>query len=156
MGAPMKWTKLKQLVEARFAPEAVGRVQVHTTRYRHAHDQEGEFLVTLDGDKIYGAAYYRYLKARAAMEADAGAQDIEGKLEAQGVADHVALHRAMFESLSQSVEEMLASPRPLIRALGVLDARCGKRRLARLDDADEHDLVRRVHQLRRSSGVSAV
>lgn len=155
----MKWTKLKQLIEARFAPEASGRVQIHTTRYRHAHDDEGELLVTLDGNKIYGSAYYQYLKARVTMCEDLGrvpssadGQEIERRLRERGIADHVGLHRAMFESLNQPIEEMLADSRPLIRALGILDARCGKRRLSKLDDANEHELVRRVYQLRQPSG----
>lgn len=155
----MKWTKLKQLIEARFAPEASGRVQIHTTRYRHAHDDEGEFLVTLDGNKIYGSAYYQYLKARVTMCEDLGrvpssadGQEIERRLRERGIADHVGLHRAMFDSLNQPIEEMLADSRPLIRALGILDARCGKRRLSKLDDANEHELVRRVYQLRQPSG----
>lgn len=79
-------------------------------------------------------------------------QEVDRKLRERGVADHFDLHRAMFESLNQPIEDILASPRPLIRALGILDARCGKRRLSKLDDANEHELVRRVYQLRQSSG----
>ncbi|MGO4831163.1 hypothetical protein AB4144_02535 [Rhizobiaceae sp. 2RAB30] len=157
--ASMKWTKLKHLIEARFAPEARGRVRVHTTRYRCAHDREGEFLVTLDGNKIYGSAYYQYWKARVAMCADRGdalshadEQEIERKLRERGIEDHIDLHRAMFMSLNQPVEEIIADSRPLIRALGILDARCGKRRLSKLDDDNEHELVRRVYQLRQSPG----
>lgn len=163
MSVSMKWTKLKQLIEGRFAPEASGRVQIHTTRYRHAHDHEGEFLVTLDGNKIYGSAYYQYLKARVTMCEDLGrvlssadGQEIERKLRERGIADHVDLHRAMFESLNQPIQEMLADSRPLIRALGILDARCGKRRLSTLDDANEHELVRRVYQLRQPSGQACL
>ncbi|KAA0697387.1 hypothetical protein DTW90_18320 [Neorhizobium sp. P12A] len=156
---PMKWTKLKQLVEARFAPEVIGRVQVQTTRYRYAHDHEGEFLVTIDGRKIYGSAYYQYWKERVALCDEHGGepssedvQEIERKLRERGVADHFDLHRAMFESLNQPLDAMLTNSRPLIRALGILDARCGKRRLAKLDDASEHELVRCVFQLRQPSG----
>lgn len=154
----MKWTKLKQRIEARFAAEAIGRVHVHTTRYRYAHDHEGEFLVTLDGKKIYGTAYYQYWKARVALCAkhggepsDAEEQEIDRILRAQGMADHIDLHRAMFESLNQSVEQMLGNPRPLIRALGILDSRCGKRRLAKLEETNEHEFVRNVFQLRQPS-----
>ncbi|OOG63570.1 hypothetical protein BLJAPNOD_02292 [Ensifer sp. M14] len=151
----MKWTKLKQRIEARFASEANGRVHVHTTRYRYANDHEGEFLVTLDGNKIYGTAYYQYWKARVALCAkhgdepsDAEQQEIDRTLRAQGIADHIDLHRAMFESLNQSIEQMLDNSRPLIRALGILDSRCGKRRLVKLEDTNEHEFVRNVLHLR--------
>ncbi|TNM65355.1 SF0329 family protein [Aliirhizobium smilacinae] len=154
----MKWTKLKQLIEARFAPEVIGRVQVQTTRYRYAHDHEGEFFVTLDGKKIYGSTYYQYWKERVALCDEHGGElssederEIERELRDRGVADHVDLHRAMFESLNQSIEAMLANSIPLIRALGVLDARCGKRRLTKLDDPNEHEFVRYVFQLRQPS-----
>lgn len=155
----IKWTKLKQLVEARFAPEIIGRVQIQTTRYRYAHDHEGEFLLTLDGKKIYGSAYYQYWKERVALCGEHGGelssedeQEIDRKLRERGIADHIDLHRAMFESLNQPIEAMLANSRPLIRALGILDARCGKRRLAKLDDANENELVRCVFRLRQPSG----
>ena len=155
----MKWTKLKQIVEGRFTPEAIGRVEVDTTRYRHAHDDEGEFFITLDGNKIYGSAYYQYTAARFDMCSEHGSElsladqeEIERKLRQRGIADHFDLLRAMFESLNQPIEDILANPRPLIRALGILDARCGKRRLSKLDDASEHELVRRIYQFRQSPG----
>lgn len=158
MSESMKWTKLKQLIEARFASEASGRVQIHTTRYRRAHDDEGELFVTLDGNKIYGSAYYQYLKALVTMREDLGrapspaeGQEFEQRLRERGIADHGELHRAMFESLNQPIEDMLRDSRPLIRALGILDARCGKRRLSKLDHANEHELVRCVYRLRRPS-----
>lgn len=154
----MKWTKLKQSIEARFAAEAIGRVHVHTTRYRYANDHEGEFLVTLDRRKIYGTAYYQYWKARVALCAkhegepsDAEKQEIDRTLRAQGIADHIDLHRAMYQSLNQSVEQMLDNSRPLIRALGILDSRCGKRRLAKLDGTNEHEIARYALLLRQQS-----
>ena len=50
----------------------------------------------------------------------------------------------LFESLSQPISAMLDSPHPLIRALAVMDARCGRRRLRQLDPTDEHPLVIRA------------
>lgn len=148
----MRWTKLKQLVERRFVASARGRLAIQITRYRYAHDDEGEFLLTFDGAKIYGSAFYQFVKehnAIVAAEGDSASSGAERRLTARGVADHFVLQSALFDSLNQSVDEMLASHHPLIRALAVLDARCGLRRLSKLDTDDEHELVRRMYGLRR-------
>lgn len=152
----MRWSKLKQLIEARFAAEIQGRVQIHTTRYHSAHDQEGEIYVTLDGTKIYGTSYYEYWKARRSLYRAEGENPewsdvsrLEDQLRSEGTADQIHLLRNLFASLSEPIEDMLTDPRPLIRALGILDARCGKRRLARLDGKDEHTFVQIAISLRR-------
>ncbi|MCX5512524.1 hypothetical protein C3941_04495 [Kaistia algarum] len=151
----MRWSKLKQRVEERFAPEAVGRVEVHVTRYHRANDREGELFVTLDGTKTYGASDWNYfaekygnafnspnLKNWKPMEED------DDDLLARGIWSQHELIAGMSESLNQTIDDMLASPHPLIRALAILDVRCGQRRLAKLDLEIEHELVVRFHGLR--------
>lgn len=44
----MKWSELKKRIEEKFAESVHGRVEVWATRYRHAHDQEGEAWITFD------------------------------------------------------------------------------------------------------------
>lgn len=153
----MKWTKLKQRIESRFVPELNGRVEVYTTCYRRAHDDEGELFVTLDGEKIYGAAQYTYWNERAikcanvqteATDPKLREQEIEDLLTAEGVIPHWVLTKAAFDSLNQPIEDMLASVHPLIRGLAVLDTRCGRRRLAKIDADNEHPFVRRLLVLR--------
>jgi hypothetical protein len=154
----LKWSKLKQMVEARLAPELRGRLAVQMTRYRRAHDDEGELWLALDGRKIYGSSYYGFVKQRS-LEQDADALlplartscELETSLVANGVVDHMALTKALFESLSQPLEEMLASVHPLVRAMAVSDARCGKRRLRKIDVTAEHELVAALHAQRIST-----
>lgn len=155
----MKWSKLKQRLEERFAPELGKRVNIHLTRYRQAHDDEGELIVTLDGAKIFGAAYYTYLEERISLEARAknedadsglGSMELDRQLAAAGIAPERLLAGAAFLSLSQSIEDMLASVHPFIRGLAVIDARCGKRRLQKIDPTSEHPFVARLHALRRA------
>ncbi len=154
----MQWSKLKQLIELRFVEEMKGRALIQVTRYRKAHDDEGEIWLTLDGKKIYGASYYQKAKERRlALPADNGAVSADDReatdrqLAERGFEDQYVLQRALFLSLSESIEQMLASHHPLIRALAVLDRRCGERRLAKLavDIESEHEVVRRAHALRR-------
>lgn len=48
----MRWSKVKQRIEAGFAPSVQGRVEVWQTRYHRAHDSDGEGWITLDGRNI--------------------------------------------------------------------------------------------------------
>lgn len=148
----MRWSRLKQNVEPRFVPSLRGRVEVHVTRYRATHDGEGEFWLTLDGEKIYGAAYYRWLAAsQARPDKQASAEDpakVAEILSVEGLVDHHVLIDALFGSLGQPIDAMLASEHPLIRALAVIDARCGRRRLDALELSGEHALVVRMVALR--------
>jgi len=79
-------------------------------------------------------------------------EDITNMLHRQGTSDHMALSKALFESLNQSLLDiMLSSPLPLIRAIAVMDARFGKRRLEKFDASQEHELVSIAYKLRSSS-----
>lgn len=148
----MRWSKLKENVERRFAPALRGRIGVYVTRYRAAHDGEGELWLTLDGEKIYGAAYYRWLAAlrERTDEGTPGANEVKAAdvLAAEGIVDHDVLIDALFESLGQPIDAMLASRHPLIRALAVIDGRFGRRRLDAMAVAAEHELVARMVALR--------
>lgn len=57
-------------------------------------------------------------------------------------------HAALFHYLNMSIDTILSSEHPLIRAIGMLDARVGKRRLLKMDLSDQHELVRKLYLLR--------
>ena len=48
----MRWSKLKQQIELRLAPEFAGRIKFHTSRYRNAHDGMGRSWITLDDVEV--------------------------------------------------------------------------------------------------------
>jgi hypothetical protein len=149
----LRWPGLKQRIEERFAPEAQTRVEIFLTHYRNAHDDVGELWMTLDGGKIYGTAFYSDHAAIAAMECEQlegpEASDLGDYPTVVGIAAGEKLQDALTRSLNQSVDEMIESPYPLIRALAVLDARFVKRRLATLKLDQEHRLLVRLAALRR-------
>lgn len=125
----MDWSKTRRLLEDRLAAPAQGRVRIHVTRYHRAHDQEGELWVTIDGSKVYGTSYYQFIKRRSELappspdwRPTAEHFDVETQLASEGVSNHTRLISAAIDSLSHSVEEMLRSPHPLIRALAILIA----------------------------------
>src|SRR5579862_3191216 len=54
----MRWSKLKQRVEAMFADGVRGRVELHTTRYAKAHDRFGRSWMTVDGREVVNMSNY--------------------------------------------------------------------------------------------------
>ena len=116
----MPWSKLKQRIEETFADSVRGRVELHQTRYRRAHDQAGELWITLDGEQILSAGSYTAELMMAVISAE-------------------------FESTGMSPRE---SSMRAHRELGLLDRRFGVRRLERFDPSGEHDFVARMFKLR--------
>ena len=58
------------------------------------------------------------------------------------------LGRSMFDYLNLSMPEIVRCENPIIRAIGMLDRRLGKRRLRELSMESEHPLVKRLHAFR--------
>jgi len=153
----VRWSKLKQRIEENFADSVRGRVELHQTRYRESHDQEGELWITMDGEQILSAGSMTALKAwfetRTELQ-QRGASLRESysladtALEAQGIVEAGRLVAHLKAHLNQSIDQVMKSPSPIIRGLGLLDRRFGVRRLERFDSAVEHDFVARMFKIR--------
>lgn len=166
----MKWSKLKQCVEERFADSLAGRVEVYSTRYRDRyHDEEGRDWITVDKHEIANfpeqGVWSHHDDIARQLQIAANATDYRDPEQAprycmlektawdivhkQGVFVRWELNRALFDSLSLSVDDMLRSENGIIRALAMLDRRLGKRRLrALMLPDDELPLVRTLYALR--------
>jgi hypothetical protein len=162
----MRWSQLKQRVEANFAPRVRGRIELFQTRYRHAADSFGEVWVVVDGKRQYSWGDINFIRAESAAYHAEDAK-LQGRkpdrqerldinlsvlrgLEARGVAMRWKIERLLLESLSLSIGRSLKHRSPIIRGLAVLDGRCGKRRLASIDAAAEHPFVQGMLELRRA------
>ena len=157
----MMWSKLKQRVEERFADDVKGRVEFFQTRYRKSHDQLGEFWLTIDGEKIHGVGDRTFFAAEhVAITEILSDEDYQGTsshaqrdvwdgLSKGGIESVGRFNNGLREALNMSVDELLAHEYPIMRFIGVLDKRCGKRRIAKMNRDDEHELVQRAIQLRR-------
>ena len=117
----MRWSELKRRVEANFAPAVRGRVGVFTTSYQLARDGTGEGWISIDGGRVG-------LPAPVAKS--------------EGVRSDEDFKRALFSSLTLSIDAMLASKDALLPALAVLDRRFDKRRLETFDPRGESELTR--------------
>ncbi len=165
----MIWSKLKKRVEGRFAASVAGHVKLWCTGYHGAPDHMGRAWITLDGKEIAAMCQftkeYQYGKRAAALRQERGCEDfrcpesldgyyevereVEQQLVEEGIFSRGDFESALEEYLSLAIDDILKSQNPIIRALGMLDKRLGKRRLAaRAESEEKHPLVRQMLQVR--------
>jgi hypothetical protein len=123
----MRWSELKRRVEGNFAPTVRGRVEVFTTSQRNAQDGTAEGWITIDAARVGPAA--------SVANGQLFRSDEDFK-------------RALFSSLTLSLDAMLASKDALLHALAVLDRRFDKRRLESFNPRGESELTRRLYAFR--------
>lgn len=146
----MKWSQLKKRIEATLADSVRERITFGMTSYRKCHDQLGRGWITIDGREILSMpemdfdieVYHRTREQQITYE------EARRQVRSLNLFGQSDLHHSLLEYLSLNIDEILSSDNALIRSLGMLDARTGKRRLLKLDNGEEHDLVRRLYLLR--------
>jgi hypothetical protein len=167
----MKWSQLKKRIEGTFADSVRGRVEVFETRYRESHDQEPEFWMALGGQRFISMGCLTYHVRLAAREyemrsdpehqAPLNSYDFSitwrraaQEMEDNGVFRPADVNAALFAYLNLSIDEILHSSDPIIRAFGMLDRRFGKRRVRAFDPSGEHAFVRQLYEIRsRAEGL---
>ncbi len=149
----MKWNQIKKRIEAMMAGSVLERITFGITSYRKCHDQTGRGWIAIDGREILNMPSMDF-EIEVYQRSKAGQipyDETEQELHALNLFSQWDLHRSLHDYLGLSIDEILASENPIIRATGMLDARVGKRRLVKLDNAEEHDLVRRFYHMRCSA-----
>jgi len=130
---------------------------LRATRYRRAHDEACEAWITLDGARIASFAdltLHVDHNTRAEAFRSEGLQGnalnaaTERDVGGRGVAALWGFTVALSEYLELSIDAVLASENPVIRALGMLDRRLGKRRLAVMDVTADLPMVHEFHAIR--------
>lgn len=153
----MQWSQLKKQIQARFAISVAANIDLNQTRYRHSHDQEGEFWISVCGSRIFSAGSLSYLRSLGKLTAKNRANGYSpGQaytiawpvMDASGLFLLEQMNKDLFSSLSMTVEHMLEHKNPVIRALAIIDTRYGKRRLASMDLVGEHQLIQTLYNLR--------
>lgn len=147
----MRWSKIKQDMEALLAESLSGRIAFHATRYHEAHDSEGRGWMTLDGKEIVNfctlSAWNREYEIESFCDsAHHGARLVR---RSEGCYTLPEYQNVLREYTKTSIDRALVSDEPLIRALAMLDRRLGKRRLQKLAYVPtSHRLVRQFLELR--------
>lgn len=145
----MSWSRLKKSVESRFAQSLQGRVSLHLTAFRGAHDQENFASIRIDGRDFLKMSLSAYYMESASAEIE--------RLNDSEREDFMAFHNvfiaddlriAVNNILNCSIVEIISSPHVLTRALGMLDSRFGKRRLRAFDPSGEPEIVSSLWRFR--------
>lgn len=141
----MKWSKLKQLAEQSFAPEIKSRIELKSTTY--CNSGCGRFYITIDGKEIAtfcsrAAETSEYFE-ETGVEFDFSNHKQYKRMPVEyGELKRTEVYRLIWKSIHDlSVDESIASDKPFIQMLAVLDARFGKRRLKQLNPEEFHPLV---------------
>jgi hypothetical protein len=136
------------------APSVVGRVDAHLAGYRKAYEGRGRAWLMVDGREVASFCEFDFENAwrdEGRREGPVGrpfTDSAHATIRAAGVHDKSDLLDAMGTCIGSSIEQVLASPDPLVRALAMLDRRLGKRRLTNMAVTSEHPLVAELHRLR--------
>jgi hypothetical protein len=154
----IRWSKLKRDVEARFAPSVSSRVSLFMTGYRIHRNEAGRWSLIIDGEEVVGAGDCSAWRADPLINGgDYAPRESLDRARATALQDRNGVLRSLHEYLSMSVEAAIESPDLLIRCLGVLDRRFGKRRLVlRAATPDLHPTERRCLDFRcKAEGMHA-
>lgn len=165
----MQWSKLKQLIESRFADSLSGRLQVHLTRYRWTRDEDGRIWFTLDKIEVASMGCWSFHNqhfplAQAIRESDRAtdyrdpaqrtgfsraSEEATQILHQRNVFSEENVLTALREYLQLPIDAAVSSNNVLIQALAMLDRRVGKRRLRFIGAYGvTHPLVRQFLQIR--------
>ena len=156
-----RWSAIVKAWKPFLAESLVGRLELHATHYRGAHDEEGRAWVTLDGEQILSIESLPYLMRVDGHSAELKAigEDAHGAWDAaievahrEGLVYLYDFEVAVASYPGHSIEDALASPDDIVRALAMVDRRLGRRRLATLARrTDESPIVARMLEARRSA-----
>lgn len=164
----MRWSKLKQRIEATFVDSVHGRVAVHLTAYRKSSwEDDGEGWITFDKRRVESFATFSFLKVfyderdrleTRPLETPPFSHDrdyLTAFTNGQGVFSAWDFTAALTDYLNLSIDDALASDRQIVQSLAMLDARTGKRRLRAIAPDQLPAMVKRMLEIRQQCDAEA-
>ncbi len=148
----MKWSKLKQKIEERFADSIKQRVNIHLTSYR-GHNGNSRSWITVDGIEKISLDNFTSFNENSAYFNEL--TPIENCLTHNKIKDfkrdkNFLCEKGEFSSfdftymakkyLQTSAQDAIKSEHPLIRLFSVLDKKTGKRKIKQLQN-DKNPIV---------------
>jgi hypothetical protein len=145
----MRWSKVKSLVEKRFAPSLKKRLSINSTRYGNCTC--GRAWLTLDGEEI--ANFCTRAHDNKNLEQLTASKKSIAKFEKMpveyGELSRQDAYRACWAFLHElSLEQALNDEDPLVQTLAIIDSRLGKRRLREVDSRALHPLALKLWKIR--------
>ena len=154
----MVWSKLRSHLREFISPTVRKRIDFHLIKYRKLGDATNEFIVTIDGDKVFSASYSRhniatYIKTRRTGLLAHGdgpePNEVEKSLTQREIHAPQDITSSIRTYVDLDPQLALSSSDPILKALAMIDKRVGKRTLKTIELADdEHSLVRTLYSLR--------
>jgi hypothetical protein len=165
----MKWSQQRKRIRDFICPELRKRIDFHVTSYRESLHDVGEAWITVDGEKVLGAGYYKWWKAfnevRAQTEEQSTVPGLVASQEGASIttnypkAERTLLEQEVYETgfflnstsdyLNTSLDDALRSSNHFNRALAMVDRRLGKRRFDHIEvTADDPSIVILFYALR--------
>ncbi len=140
----MQWSKLRSRLLELTAPCLRKRIDFHLINYRKLSELANEFIVSIDGKKVFSASYSSYNIAGYVETRKTGRV-------AYGDGSHnpFDITSSIRTYLDLDPRVALHSSDPILRSLAMIDKRIGKRTLKAIKlPSDEHSLVKALYMLR--------
>lgn len=153
----MNWSRIKSLVESRFAKCVSGKVHIYSTRWKCCDC--GRAWITYRKTQIANFETIPYLDRRYREREPVNScghivvddeDRVAGELIDRGEMSRFSLHEACREFLNLPIDKAVLSENPLIQGLAFLDARLGKNRAEKMRAENLHPLSRRLLEIRLS------
>lgn len=146
----MRWSKLRQLVKERFAPELSGRLDINSAAYGNCTC--GHAWLTWDGEVIANFCTRAHGNVRGWMRDGPSDRIGPGELSEYGEFRRQDAYQACWAYLHDlSIEEALTDQDPLVNMLALADKRLGKRRIAQLSSDRFHPVAAKMLELREAA-----
>lgn len=165
----MQWSKLRTRIKELIVPSLRRRVDFHVTSYRRSHDEAEKAWMTIDGETVFTASWYRHQWA-GALRTKKGtlARDGRNQLvrdpvipESVTTPEEIERHRpqdfgdSLRRYLDLSVDDALSDGDPFVRGLALVDRRLGRTRFSKIElEANEHAFVKLLYKLRQSESAN--
>jgi len=166
----MKWSKVEKSAEDLLADTLKGRIRFHVTKYcRGTSYTMSRGWITYDGKELKNFSQVKWLmasgelvrqieslntgkegtKAHPARHGREKWDQAEALLEQKEVFSKDQFYLSLQQYIQLSIDAALNSSNTIIRAIALLDRRCGKRRLATLKPPDDApNLVKECYRIR--------
>lgn len=166
----MKWSRVKKIAEDHLADSLKDRVRYHVTKYGSGDTKVmTRGWITLDGIEIKNFSNVEWYDSRLSMvhQIDSLNTGVEGSkahptthhyakwaqaetlLEKQGLFSKDQFYLSLQEYIQLPIDTALNSSNTIIRAIALLDRRCGRRRLEALKPPrSASDLVKECFRIR--------
>lgn len=155
----LRWSGMRKKLETDYlAPSLRGHIRYYVTTYSKSPDHNGRAAIRFDGEEILRGSYWGDFLQNTTWEESLAhgsvfsykGMPVDEYTIRTGTFDQKAFYGAFETFDSQRIEDSLQSADLLVRIFALLDRRCGKRRLAEMENAirETPEILQRFYQIR--------